>query len=308
LKTIKIAAAAAAVSMLCACGGGGGGGGSTIREVPFSSFPVTNQRVIMTGISQTASGTLTVDGFGNIAITGVSMNAVDEANSTTQLTFNGAGNLSAMGFSTPQSSASFSASQIDCSTAPACAAENAAGTSVGVLLNPATVPPPTWNYQTFGVWLNQAGPTTFNAGAMSAGAVTPGTAVPTVGVGIIFNGFANGFYVDPGRTPHSTAAGMQALVDFENRNINFSTFLTQRGNLNNGIIVGDSSLNLSGTLSYSAGQSRFTGSVSNAGPAPTMTGTADGRFYGPAAQEMGGVYNLNGVGGKMIGGFGGKRL
>jgi hypothetical protein len=38
-----------------------------------------------------------------------------------------------------------------------------------------------WNYQSFGVWMNNMNATTFQAGAVSAGAVTPGNAVPTTG-------------------------------------------------------------------------------------------------------------------------------
>jgi hypothetical protein len=40
-----------------------------------------------------------------------------------------------------------------------------------------------------------------------------------------------------------------------------------------------------------------------------LTGTATGRFYGPLAEEIGGVYSLNGAGPlqSMGGGFGGKK-
>ena len=38
-----------------------------------------------------------------------------------------------------------------------------------------------------------------------------------------------------------------------------------------------------------------------------MTGSLSGRYYGPNAEEVGGVYNLGGTAGTMMGGFGGKR-
>jgi hypothetical protein len=38
-----------------------------------------------------------------------------------------------------------------------------------------------------------------------------------------------------------------------------------------------------------------------------MTGSVSGKFYGPNAEEMGGVYSLGGNGANMMGGFGGKR-
>jgi hypothetical protein len=47
--------------------------------------------------------------------------------------------------------------------------------------------------------------------------------------------------------------------------------------------------NISGTLSYASGSGIFSGDVSTSlGP----TGTATGRFYGPNANEIGGVISV----------------
>ena len=308
MKSIEVAAAAAAVSILCACGGGGGGGG--VREVSFTSFPVTGQRVVMTGISETISGTNT--GGGTVVNT-IGSSALDETGSTLRLTYSGSStNPTAMSVSTPISSVSFS-SAVDCSTPPTCAASNAS--SLLVITNPqATLPFPPgfiypWNYQTYGVWLQQTGPTTFTAGAISAGAITPGIAVPTLGTGN-FSGLATGFYVDAGGVSFATAASMSADVNFSTQTIDFRTTGTMANLLNGGGGGPMPGLDLTGTnLTYAPGSSRFSGQVTS--QSGTMTGDANGRFYGPAAQEIGGVYSLQGnaLGSRerMLGGFGGRR-
>jgi hypothetical protein len=65
------------------------------------------------------------------------------------------------------------------------------------------------------------------------------------------------------------------------------------------------SLNMTGTLNYSPGSNQFSGAVSTAGG---MTGTAQGRFFGPAAEEIGGTFSVTGPGVQSYGGaFGGAR-
>jgi hypothetical protein len=71
------------------------------------------------------------------------------------------------------------------------------------------------------------------------------------------------------------------------------------------------SLNLSGTLSLASGSNGFSGAASTTGGgvgnAP-MTGTANGVFYGPQANEVGGAFWVSGGGvTTYAGGFGGKR-
>jgi hypothetical protein len=40
---------------------------------------------------------------------------------------------------------------------------------------------------------------------------------------------------------------------------------------------------------------------------PDMSGTVQGNFFGPAAQELGGIFELSGGGAVMVGGLVGKR-
>jgi hypothetical protein len=62
--------------------------------------------------------------------------------------------------------------------------------------------------------------------------------------------------------------------------------------------------NYSGTLRYSAGSNQFSGTVTTASGG---TGTATGQFFGPAAQEIGGVVDISSGTIRMIGTFAGKQ-
>ena len=90
---------------------------------------------------------------------------------------------------------------------------------------------------------------------------------------------------------------MAATVNYVTRSIAFSTSNSQ---LNTGLLMPN--LNMSGTLTYAPGQNLFAGTVTSA----TMTGTASGRFYGPNAEEIGGIYSLSGGGAGHYGAFFGK--
>jgi hypothetical protein len=63
---------------------------------------------------------------------------------------------------------------------------------------------------------------------------------------------------------------------------------------------------LTGNLTDAAGTNSFSGTVNSAGYT-TMTGNAGGQFYGPNAQEIGGVFMVKSGNYGYIGGFGGKK-
>ena len=98
---------------------------------------------------------------------------------------------------------------------------------------------------------------------------------------------------------------MDTSVNFFKREVYFNTSTTLQtlnpttGTLNN------STLNMTGTLNIAPGTNQFTGAVTTAGG---LTGTATGRFYGPAVQEIGGTFSTTGTGGQSyVGGFGGVK-
>lgn len=296
--------AAASLALLPGCGGSS----SSMPEVPFTSFAAVkpNETVVMSGISQTGSGSQTLSGAG-VTVTSVNLDAVDAAGSAAKLSFGPTGDLTGVSVSTPQHSIAFSRAAgdaVSCGSG-ACSAENASGFAVAV--DAFFVG---WNYQTFGVWLRETSPSAFQFGSISVGSVTPASAVTALtGTSVLFTGFANGFLIDGGGAPFFTASQMSATVNFTTRAIAFGTSSTQVANLNTGFMSLDTGFNLSGNLSYDPGVNRFTGAVTAQNNATTgLAGSATGRFYGPAAQEMGGVYSLSGNGlYRMVGGFGGRQ-
>jgi hypothetical protein len=169
--SITFAAALAA----CGGGGGGGGGGSAIApgtagnpvEVGFSSFAAIgpNQTVVMSGVSRSGSGS---DAAFNLN--------PDPSSGTIKLTYDGAGNLSAMTMSTPGTSLSYSGKQIipvDTGSDRGTSYLGFDGKSLGFATDPASQG---WNYQSFGIWMSNLDSSPLRAGAISAGAVTPGSA------------------------------------------------------------------------------------------------------------------------------------
>ena len=67
------------------------------------------------------------------------------------------------------------------------------------------------------------------------------------------------------------------------------------------------SFDLGGTLTYSPATNTFTGTLTNAGG--TMSGSSTGRYYGPAAQELGGVFTVKSANTSesLTGAYGGRR-
>jgi hypothetical protein len=318
--SIRAAALPFVLATLGACGGGGGGGGvieptptpstpspaaqtpSSTRDVSLASFPAVapNQTVVMEGTSAAMSGTQIVTGDTAI-ITSANRSPIGDA--TVKFSYDDARALSGITVTTPQASFSFDRNapghSVSCNGG-ICSAEKP--TTEAMAMDPFVVG---WNYQSFGVWGTNLDSPSWQLGAVSAGTPTSGSSLPTTGTAT-FSGLAAGFYTDPAGTPFGTSANMRADVNFGSRNIGFSTSNTQLKNTNTNVRSTDTGLNLSGSLSYAPGVNAFSGTVQTQNT--LLGGQAGGRFYGPAAEEIGGVYSLQGAGvSRMLGGFGGKR-
>lgn len=309
LATRKVAIPSVLVT-LAACGGGGGGGDGAV-EVPFSSFSsiVPNQTVVMNASAVTANVTYMTDPFtGDVTVQTAGF--TPEGAGTVRLTYDGSRALNGIAINTPQPNSSVSFNQgtpnhaISCGSGT-CLAESP--TASAVAADPFFF---NWNYQTFGVWGVDTGPGNTVFGALSAGSVTPGAALPMTGTSVLFTGITAGFYVNPSGVPHGTAATVNATVNFTNQTILFNTFGTTVVNANTpgATPTLNTDLNLTGNLSYAPGVNAFSGTVS-AAPSTGLTGQASGRFYGPAAEEMGGTYTLGHPTNvsRLMGGFGAKR-
>lgn len=297
--------AVGAMAFLGACGGGGGGSNTPmITTVPFTSFSAiqANQAVTFTGgmsavVNGTNNGT-TVTTLGPVNI--------DTTSTSGTMTYGPNRNFTALSAVTPFASISFSSTSagntFNCTTGVC----GLTSTNASAIVIEPTTSPLGWNYQTFGVWERSTSTTSFDSGAFSFGSLTPGSAIPTTGLAT-FNGLANGFFVDNTNTAFFTTANMTANVDWATRSIGFSTSNTHQVGLTAPSSAGvlNSALNFNGTLTYAAGINAFSGPVNTGGN--VMTGNVSGKFYGPNAEEMGGVYSLGGNGANMMGGFGGKR-
>ena len=164
-----------------------------------------------------------------------------------------------------------------------------------------------WNYQTFGIWETGRGTGSGTAGGISVGTATAGSSIPTSS-SATYSGVFGGAGIDAAGTDFLTRGNVSVSADFSNRSLAFSTSGT------NYVIPVTStptwtslaSLNMSGTLTYSAATNSFTGSVSDS--FVRGSGTATGKFYGPNAEELGGVFNIDGTGVKIhAGAFGAKK-
>jgi hypothetical protein len=172
---------------------------------------------------------------------------------------------------------------------------------VALLANPQSS---AWDYQSFGVW-NGIGDFADGIVGASFGAATPGSAVPTSGTAT-FSGKLAGLYVSAAGQGSMAAAELNVNANFTTRTLGFASTgtVTSRDFASK---TAAPNLNLSGTLTYSPASNTFTGTLTNAGG--TMSGASKGQFYGPAAQELGGVFTLKAAAGveTFAGAYGGKR-
>jgi hypothetical protein len=166
-----------------------------------------------------------------------------------------------------------------------------------------------WSYQSFGVWNNAS---SNGSGTVSAGTfgtvITSGASIPKTGSATYF-GVAGGMAAVGSNNAFYVTADMMATTNFATRSIMFSTYNSAASSSPGGYYSYVSGLDLNGTLTYASNTNSFSGTVSNLGGGgiPATSGRASGQFYGPSAQEIGGVFALKTGNAGYIGGFGGKR-
>lgn len=311
----KILSVAIVSMFLSACGGGGGGGTvpttttttttpTTSAATPFTSWSdVTNgSTVVVPSMSQEV--TLTTDQAAHLVTSVGALPAVDYTSSFTE-TLNSSGTITKVVITSPTGSVTF---------------DTAAGATIGHLAIDPTIngaltsnedsiafaaDPTTqgWNYQSFGLWETGRLTGSGNVGVMSIGAPTAGAAIPTSGTAV-YTGKSVGFYIDSAGHGNTTFSGLSVNADFAARTLVLSTprtvttsdFVTK---------IDAPNLEFTGTLTYAAGTNSFAGDVTNGG---TLSGTSTGRFYGPSAEELGGVFILKGSGKETYGGaYGAKK-
>ncbi len=158
-----------------------------------------------------------------------------------------------------------------------------------------------WEYQTFGIWdkLDSSENPEY-LGAISAGAPTVASAIPTSGQGT-YIGESIGTYWGQGHDGTLTRSDLEVLASFGNQELAFRTSGTH--DFFEGDAMGE--LDMSGTLTYEPGVNHFSGSVSTVS---NLSGRAEGMFYGPNAEELGGVFATYDDDGYYGGSFGARDI
>lgn len=290
-----------AIAGLTACGGGGGGVGVT--ATPFTSWSAVLPGSTITAPADSQGGTYTWNA-GTDKVTGTTVGAQQSGGTFTQ-SFASNGLAQTVRFQTT------SGTDISFTRGPDTffyltinsdfwGIESADGTRYALMIDPMLSG---WEYQSFGIWTTGAGTGSGTYGSASAGSPTPAGSIPTTGTAV-YLGYAGGRHVAADGSYYFTLATLQTNANFATRVLNFQTnFTEQTANLFTSAL--NNNLNMSGTLTYSPGSNQFSGAVTTAGG---MTGAATGRFYGPAAQEIGGTFSVTGPGLQSYGGaFGGAR-
>ena len=283
--------------IISACAGSSSSTSSTSSTVTPSAAAFTSWSTYAPGtaVSFSDGSTSAINASGNITQS-------DSAGSAT-LTLNGGGTATAISATNGSTTVNLSSSNGDTLASGFGGASTLAlsknQTTMAVFANPTTN---AYEYQTYGAWgaYGNGGA----AGAISVGNATPLAGLPTSGTGA-FVGGASAYYIDPSNNAYLVNATLNVNVDFAGRTASFSTSNSAMTGGPSGTAIGNSALDLSGNLSYGAGSTKLTGTVTSTSG---MTGSANGKFYGPVANEIGGTYAVSGSGvGSMVGSFGGKR-
>lgn len=298
-------------SLLIGCGGGVGSPAvKTPRTtVAFTSFAdlQPNTYVVVDGMSQP----LTVEvNAATAKVTSTLVGAFDDSNSSITLGYGAYQDLDYVNITTPVTDLTWSEAAGDSAVdyVAILTFENAAATT-GFDAADSLDPSLDWNYQTFGIWqdLSVSGNiATYKMGAISGGNQTSGLGIPDKGEAD-YVGLAFGYFTDTSNDAYVFTAVADAKVKFDVQSINFFTTGTAAQNIaTDDEPTPNTGYNLSGTLTYSAATNNITGAVTSANS--NLSGSINARFYGPAAEEMGGTFSLTGTGPQvMAGGFGMKR-
>ena len=298
--------------ILSACGGGGGGGNLS-QLIEFSSWAnvQANQTVRLQGISHNTDYTAPAPNF---VVTQLS--ASTDASSTVSITYDGQQNVSAISLTSGSKSHTFATSSGDtignlgtylgASYSDIAFATDANGTNVGIAAEP-LASNLNWNYQSFGAWETGRGTGSGYAAVTSVGSMTTGAGIPTTG-NATYTGYSGGVAISfDGTQDFVVSSEFQATADFATRSVSIQATNSGAYDPVNDILYSGNAateFNYNGVLTYDAGSNALSGTIMLS----WGNGTADGRFYGPSASEIGGIFEARGAGvSGYFGAFGAKQ-
>ena len=152
-----------------------------------------------------------------------------------------------------------------------------------------------WSYQTFGSFFGNSNNRFLDAsrdtfvGYQSIGKPTLPSEMPKSG-SADYNGISHGYY-----NGNQVTALNKLHANFGKRSISYETTGVSQLHTFEGtdhVIEDKPAFNLSGSASWAANSSDFSGDIRTA---EGLTGKWQGRFYGPNADEVGGVFGLQGT-------------
>lgn len=165
-----------------------------------------------------------------------------------------------------------------------------------------------WKYQSIAIWTDPDGLGGGKYGAISAGAETDATTLPTSSAAT-FTGAGGGYYTDASNNVFVVQSDISATANFVTRQLVLTSTNSGKQQYSNGVFgsyAGDANLNYSGTLTNTINGSEhvLAGTLTTTSG---MTGPVQGRFYGPNGAEVGGAFNLTGGSQTFVGAFGAKQ-
>ena len=292
--------------VLAACGGGGGGSGGSPTVSNLTSWNSISYPSVVTASAVGYEGNYSYNtGTGQITSVGA---ASVTSNSSIALTYNSSGTLTAASVVTANQTQNYDNF----------AAANANGTlTFGLKSNDsgdwalATEPTSSllnWKYQSIAIWTDPDGLGSGKYGAISAGAETNATTLPTSGTAS-FTGAGGGFYTDVSNNVFVVQSDISATANFATSQLTVNSTNSgkqQYTNGNFGSYSNDANLNYSGTLTnvINGSEHVISGTLTTTSG---LSGPAEGRFYGANGAEVGGAFNLTGGGQTFVGAFGAKQ-
>ena len=157
------------------------------------------------------------------------------------------------------------------------------------------------DYSAFGYWATVDGdrstPTSLavlDAGSFFGGVPTPAGELPTSGTAT-YTGFSGAVDVAADGTARTLTGGLDATADFGAGSLDASMSLEENATTTWGTVTADG-LSISGDGAFAGDATSSRG----------HSGGATGRFFGPAAEELGGAFTLTGPS-TVKGSFGGTR-
>lgn len=301
------------VSLISAgCGGGGGGGGGGSADAPsivrpsYSDLTNLASPVRMDIGSVTSFNNSTNNSTANYPATPLTPQITANASSLASITIV----IPELGVNDTYTSEDVvSTGFIGNMTIPIIDAVKTSGgvTREFVYIQPATpATPSSLRYSSLGIWRQTGASSLTDMAFISFGSKTAGSDIPTAGTAA-YTGSILGFATEGGGANYTIKAPAAAFADFGARSVRLVSALSLKTNQTTLQTSLDRGYDLSGTLTYAAGNNALSGNIRTD---DGKTGTATGVFYGPQAAEIGGTFRTSDeVGGaKMFaGGFGLKK-